>query len=135
LLTFSGQQDRDLSILLVDNKKMAVFNKQYFGKDSPTNVISFSYIEDKNEVYSDKFNLSGNIIGDIIISLEKAKEEAEELSCSFYERLFALIIHGLLHITGHDHINNKNEARRMRYRERKLLDFVRSHRLYKELTR
>ena len=114
---------------------MAVFNKQYFGKDSPTNVISFSYIENKNETYTDSFSLSGNIIGDIIISLEKAKEEAEGLSCNFYERLFALIIHGLLHITGHDHINNKNEARRMRYSEKKLLKFVLSHSLYKELTK
>jgi len=124
---------------------MAGFNKQFFGKDLPTNVISFSYME--GATGSDPsvddgrptLRLAGipvmeKIIGDIIISLEKAKEEAEGLSCHFYERVFALIIHGLLHITGHDHINDRNEARRMRYRERKLLDYVRSHQLYKELT-
>jgi probable rRNA maturation factor len=124
---------------------MAGFNKQFFGKDLPTNVISFSYMEgatggdpsvDDGRPAS---RLAGvpvmeEIIGDIIISLEKAKEEAEGLSCHFYERVFALIIHGLLHIAGHDHINDRNEARRMRYRERKLLDYVRSHQLYKELT-
>jgi len=113
---------------------MSVFNKRYFGKDSPTNVISFSYIE--NEDFPDSESLKDNIdiIGDIIISLEKAKEEAEATSCHFYERVFALIIHGLLHIKGYDHINSRNEARRMKYREKRFFDFVRSHQLYKELT-
>ncbi len=111
---------------------MAVFNKRYFGKDSPTNVISFSYIE--NEDFPDSGSLRDNIIGDIIISLERAKEEADMSSRHFYERVFALIIHGLLHIKGYDHINSCNEARRMRYREKRLLDFVRSHQFYKELT-
>lgn len=111
---------------------MAGFNKQFFGKDRPTNVISFSYMENKE--IPDGYELPNEIIGDIIISLEKAKEEAEALSCHFYERVFALIIHGLLHISGYDHINDRNEARRMRYRERKLLDYVCSHQLYKELT-
>ncbi|MCX5816730.1 MAG: rRNA maturation RNase YbeY [Proteobacteria bacterium] len=132
LLTFSGQQGKDLSILFVDNKKIARFNKQFFGKDRPTNVISFSYMENKEIPVG--YDLSNEIIGDIIISLEKAKEEAEALSCPFYERVFALIIHGLLHILGHDHINDRNKARRMRYKEKKLLDYVCSHQLYKELT-
>ena len=132
MLIFSGQPGKDLSILFVDNKKIARFNKQFFGKDRPTNVISFSYMENK-EIPAG-YDFPNEIIGDIIISLEKAKEEAEALSCHFYERVFALIIHGLLHISGHDHINDKNEARRMRYREKKFLDYVCSHQLYKELT-
>jgi probable rRNA maturation factor len=173
LLTFSGQQGKDLSILFVDNKKIARFNKQFFGKNRPTNVISFSYMEETTplrgqaqahrNLYSEHREREGEagyplagaalpvegatplrgqaqapvieeIIGDIIISLEKAKEEAEALSCPFYERVFALIIHGLLHVSGYDHINDRNEARRMRYRERKFLDYVCSHQLYKELT-
>jgi probable rRNA maturation factor len=134
LLTFSGQQGKDLSILFVDNKKIARFNKQFFGKNRPTNVISFSYVEGATGYPLAGVPIMDEIIGDIILSLEKAKEEAEALSCPLYERVFALIIHGLLHILGHDHIDNRNKARRMRYRERKLLDYVRSHQLYKELT-
>ena len=135
LLTFSGQQGKDLSILFVDNKKIARFNKQFFGKNRPTNVISFSYMEEMAPLPGQvQAPVMDEIIGDIIISLEKANEEAEALSCPFYERVFALIIHGLLHILGHDHIDDRNKARRMRYRERKLLDYVRSHQLYKELT-
>lgn len=116
-------QDRDLSILFVDNARIRRFNKKYFERDRPTNVISFSYMD----------GLSSEVIGDIVISLEKAREEAEDLSVPFHERLFALIIHGLLHIMGFDHEKDRNEARRMRYREKKLLVFVLSHPLYQQL--
>ncbi|MCX7857933.1 MAG: rRNA maturation RNAse YbeY, partial [Deltaproteobacteria bacterium] len=46
--------------------------------------------------------------------------------CSFYDRLFSLIIHGILHVIGYDHEKDKKEGRRMRYMEKKLIDFVRS---------
>lgn len=78
---------------------------------------------------------SSEIIGDIVISVERAREEAESLSIPFYEWLFALIVHGIVHILGYDHINDKNEARRMRYREKKLLSIVTSHPLYTKLTK
>ncbi len=116
-------QDKSLSILFVNNNGIRKLNKNYFGKDKPTNVISFSYMDD----------LSSIIIGDIAISLERAEEEAEAADQHLYERIFALIIHGLLHILGFDHENGKDEARKMRYREKKLLDYVRSHDLYKIL--
>jgi len=77
--------------------------------------------------------LSSEVIGDIVISIEKAREEAESLSIPFHERLFALIIHGVLHILGVDHVKYKNEARRMRYREKKLLTIVTAHPLYLKL--
>ena len=116
----------------MDNKKITAFNRRFFEKDRPTNVISFSYIE--NTEKKDNQGFSDEVIGDIIISLEKAKEEAEKISCNFYERLFTLVIHGILHILGYDHVGDPKKARRMRYREKKLLDYVRSHALYKELT-
>jgi len=123
LLTTLKLQDRDLSILFVDNKKITELNKRFFHKDYPTNVISFSYMD----------GLSSEVMGDIVISIERAREEAESLSIPFHERLFALIIHGVLHILGFDHVNDKNEARRMRYREKKLLTIVTTHQLYLKL--
>ncbi|MDD5010223.1 MAG: rRNA maturation RNase YbeY [Syntrophorhabdaceae bacterium] len=123
LLTFSGLQGKDISILFVNNRKITALNSRFFGKQYPTNVISFSYID----------GLPGEIAGEIIISIEKAREEAEQSGVHFYERLFALIIHGLLHITGHDHEGEKNQGRRMRYREKKLLDFIVSHDVYKRM--
>jgi probable rRNA maturation factor len=116
-------------------------NKSWFEKDRPTNVISFSYIDSSPTFLHDEYNRgvmttadqSAEIIGDIIISLERAQEEAEKAGCPFYERLFALVIHGLLHVLGFNHEIARNEARRMKYREEKLLGHVRTHKLYKDL--
>ena len=124
MLASLGLQDKDLSILFVNNKKITAFNKQFFGKDRPTNVISFGY----NDA------LPGQILGDLIISLEQAREEADKLSIPFYERVFSLIIHGLLHVLGFEHEQGGTAARRMRYREKTLLNYVLAHDLYKKIT-
>jgi rRNA maturation RNase YbeY len=98
-------------------------NKRFFEKDYPTNVISFSYLDGPGY----------EVMGDIVVSLEKAREEADSLSIPFYERLFDLIIHGIVHILGYDHVNEAKEARRMRYREKRLRAFVVAHPLYQQL--
>jgi rRNA maturation RNase YbeY len=123
LLVYSGLDNRDLSLLLTDNKQIQAINLEYFNKDRPTNVISFSYAD----------GFSCEVVGDLIISLERAHEESVRSGIPFHERVFSLIIHGLLHVLGFDHEKGEREARRMRYREKKLLTHVLSHRLYKEL--
>jgi probable rRNA maturation factor len=123
LLSFLGFQNKDLSVLFVDDKKITILNKKFFGKNHPTNVISFSYMD----------GLPGEVLGDIIISLERAEEEARTSGTYFYERFFALLVHGLTHIIGYDHVKGKKESRKMRYREKKLMDFVTAHEEYKEL--
>jgi probable rRNA maturation factor len=123
LLAFLKLQDRDLSILFIDNTGITALNREYFGRDRATNVISFSYMD----------GLPSEVVGDIIISLERAREESDRLAIPYCERVFALIIHGLLHIMGFDHERGGNEARRMKYREKKLLGFVTSHPLYRQL--
>ncbi|HNT69246.1 MAG TPA: rRNA maturation RNase YbeY, partial [Syntrophorhabdaceae bacterium] len=112
LLTFSGLPGKDIGILFVNDRKITALNARFFGKQKPTNVISFSYIDG---------GLPGEVAGEVIISVEKAQEEARRSGAHFLERLFALIIHGLLHIAGHDHEGAGNQRRRMRYREKKLL--------------
>jgi probable rRNA maturation factor len=123
LLTSLGLQDKDLSILFTDNEGIREYNRRFFGRDRPTNVISFGY----------EPNFAGEVLGDLIISLQRANEESEQAVVPFYERVFALIIHGILHVLGFDHENGLKEARRMRYRERKLLRYVLSHNSYKKL--
>ena len=124
LLSFSGLEHRDFSILFTDNKGIQKINKSYFDRDRPTNVISFSYLD----------GFPCEVAGDLVISLERAREESDKSGVPFYERIFSLIIHGLLHVQGFDHENGEREARRMRYREKKLLTYVRNHKLYQELT-
>jgi len=98
-------------------------NRDLFGKDSPTNVISFSYLD----------GMPGEAVGDIIISVERAADEARGADIPFYERLFDLIVHGLVHIMGYDHVKGAPEARKMRYREKKLMGIVLEHPLYQAL--
>jgi rRNA maturation RNase YbeY len=123
LLDYLRLQDRDLSILFTDNKGIARFNNRCFGKDSPTNVISFSYLD----------GFQNEVLGDLIISTERAKEEAESAGIPFYDRLLSLVVHGLVHILGFDHVKEAAEARRMRYRERKLLRHMKELDVYKEI--
>ncbi len=122
----------------MDNRQIRKLNKKFFDRDWPTNVISFSYLEPEPEEgaaqSAGRQEFPCEMIGDIVISLERAREEAESADIPFYERVFALIIHGLLHILGFDHELGGNESRRMRYREKKLLGYVRSHPIYKEIT-
>lgn len=124
MLAFLRLQDKDLSILFTDNQGIQEYNRRFFGKDRPTNVISFGY----------ETSFAGEVLGDLVISLERAREESEQSGVPFYERVFALIIHGVLHVLGFDHENGVKEARRMRYREKKLLHYVLSRVTYKELT-
>ncbi|HNS14009.1 MAG TPA: rRNA maturation RNase YbeY [Syntrophorhabdaceae bacterium] len=124
LLTFSGLPGKDIGILFVNDRKITALNARFFGKQKPTNVISFSYIDG---------GLPGEVAGEVIISVEKAQEEARRSGAHFLERLFALIIHGLLHIAGHDHEGAGNQRRRMRYREKKLLGLIVSHDVYKRM--
>jgi probable rRNA maturation factor len=124
LLTYLGLENRDLSILFTDNRQIRDINRTYFNKDQPTNVISFSYVD----------GFPCEVVGDLIISLERAHEESMRSGMPLYERVFSLIIHGLLHVQGFDHEKGEREARRMRYREKKLLAYVRTHKRYKELT-
>ena len=116
--------DRDLNILLVNNRTIQQMNRTYFNKDRPTNVISFSYLDD---------GLNWESLGDMVISVEKAIDEADKGGISPHERLVALVIHGILHIKGFDHLQDPREARRMRYREQKLAASARLHRSFTKL--
>lgn len=107
-------------MLLLDDRKITLMNRDLFGKDRPTNVISFSYLD----------GMPGEAVGDIIISVERAADEARGAGIPFYERFFGLIAHGLVHILGYDHVKGTPEARKMRYREKKLMAVVFEHPLY-----
>lgn len=119
----------------MDDRQIRKLNIKFFGRDKPTNVISFSYIATPGHESAPAAarEFPCEMIGDIVISLERAREEAALMAVPFHERLFALIIHGLLHILGFDHEKGGNERRRMRYREKKLLGYVTSHSIYKEI--
>lgn len=94
----------EFNVIIVDNKKIKELNKEYRNKDIETDVISFA-LEDVKDIM-----LEGHrILGDIYISLDKAKEQAIEYGHSFLREIGFLTIHGLLHLLGYDHMNIDDE--------------------------
>ena len=124
LLKRLGLEDRELSLLLVDNEEIRELNRIYLGRDYPTNVISFAMSE------GDYGGVNPHLLGDIIISVEKAMSEGETSGTSFKESLDFLMIHGLLHLLGYDHESgDTQEARRMQDKEEELFLYLnRKHR-------
>ncbi|MDY6407877.1 MAG: rRNA maturation RNase YbeY [Pseudomonadota bacterium] len=91
----------EVSVVLADNEFVHILNRDYRGKDKPTNVLSF-----ENAVHPP----SGQpwLAGDIIIAYETVRQEAKDLRIPFLEHLAHLIIHGTLHLQGYDHLTDKD---------------------------
>ena len=96
-----GVENSELSITLTDDENIHALNKKYRGIDRATDVLSFAFREsDEPAVIGADFE----ILGDVIISLERAKVQAEEFGHSFLREVIFLEVHGLLHLLGYDHI-------------------------------
>ena len=104
-----------LSILFNYNINIQFINRDYRGKDAPTDVISFAYHE------TEDFNIGPyDTLGDIIISLERVEEQASEYNHSFEREFYYVLTHGILHILGYDHIEEEDK-KIMREREEAIL--------------
>lgn len=115
ILNALGLLDDELSILIVDDPQIAELNHQYRNKSGPTNVLSFSMREGD-------FPDITPMLGDVVISAETAKREADEAGITFDERMTQLLVHGILHLAGMDHEMSDDDADAM---EAKSLELVR----------
>ncbi len=96
-----GVENAELSITLTDDKNIHALNKKYRGIDRPTDVLSFAFREsDEPEIIGGETEM----LGDIIISIERAKIQAADFGHSFLREIIFLEVHGLLHLLGYDHI-------------------------------
>ena len=105
--------DAELSVTLVDDSTMRVLNARYRGIDAPTDVLSFSLLE------GDHAERRGGLLGDVVVSLETALRQARRGRRSLDDEALRLLIHGVLHLVGHDH-ERDDEARLMRAEERRI---------------
>ncbi len=110
----------EVSFLLTNDVEIQNLNKQYRKKDKPTNVLSFPIINIKDLENNHLLTQDFVAIGDIILSFETIKIEAEEQNKSFNNHLTHLIIHSLLHLIGYDH-KTDDEAKIMEQLEIDLL--------------
>lgn len=92
----------EISITFCDNKYIRKLNKEYRAKDKATDVLSFPMYDLQNEMdlISDEETV---LLGDIVISLERAREQAKELGNTFLEEVAFLTVHSMLHLLGYDH--------------------------------
>lgn len=109
----------ELSLVFVDDAEIAGINESYLGHQGPTNVISFAMQE--GELPPD---LKDILLGDIIISTDTAAREAEAGGITTDERVLQLMLHGILHLCGYEHINDTVEAALMEKRGQELLTKV-----------
>lgn len=122
--------DRDcqVSLTLCDNKEIREINREYRKIDRPTDVLSFPMIEYRDgAVFNNDYNEddidmdTGEIIlGDIVISLERAYEQSVEYGHSFEREISFLMVHGMLHILGFDH-ESEDDREKMRKEEERIL--------------
>ena len=102
-----GVENSELSVTLTDDEHIHELNKKFRGVDRPTDVLSFAFREsDEPEI----LNQQVEVLGDIIISLERAKVQAENFGHSYLREVIFLTVHGLLHLLGYDHME---EAERL----------------------
>ncbi len=108
----------ELSVLFTDDSGIKALNRQYLGKNRPTDVLSFP-MDDPS------------VIGDIVISVDRAREQSKEFGVSLNEELARLLVHGLLHLLGYDHVKGGGQAKRMRDREEGLMELFRGKGFFK----
>lgn len=113
LLAELGHAEVELSVVLCDDAFIQPLNRDWRGKDQPTDVLSFPQ--------SDAHSPEGGLLGDLVISVETAAAAAARLGHRTEEELQVLLVHGLLHLLGFDHEQGEAEAARMRAEEARLL--------------
>ncbi len=109
----------EISVTFVDNSQIQQLNKQYRQKDAPTDVLSFPMGE--NGVYDINRDTGASILGDIVISMEKAVEQAEKFDHSLDREVGYLTAHSVLHLLGYDHERGGIDRLRMREKEEQVM--------------
>ncbi|MBE5822174.1 MAG: rRNA maturation RNase YbeY [Clostridiales bacterium] len=112
----------EIYIRYTNNQEIKIINNEYRNIDRPTDVLSFPMYEPyevKQELENNKMPI--NQLGDIIISIEKTKEQAEEYGHAFERELIYLITHAMFHLLGYDHMED-DEKKIMRDKEEKIMD-------------
>lgn len=97
------RRDTEVSITFCDNEYIKKLNKEYRNKDSATDVLSFPLYDLSNEADEPIIDDGALELGDIVISIERAKEQAKEIGNTFLEEIAFLTVHSTLHLLGYDH--------------------------------
>ena len=107
----------EVSVTYTDNEGIRELNAAHRNIDSPTDVLSFPLFEKKELIEAS----DGDALGDIVISLEKAREQANEYGHSFEREVAFLTVHSMLHLLGYDHEISEADEKEMFFRQEEIL--------------
>ena len=112
----------EVSVTFTDNEGIRELNRKFRNTDRATDVLSFPLFDYTGESEEPPVDELVGMLGDIVISLEQAKKQAEEFGHSFEREAAFLTVHSMLHLLGYDHEAGKEEEADMRRRQREILD-------------
>lgn len=118
VLDYMNLTNVEFNVIIIDNVEIHKINKKYRQIDRPTDVISFALEDDDTFIPLDK-----RVLGDIYISIDKAKEQAEDYGHSLKRELLFLTVHGILHLLGYDHMEVEEEREMFSLQERILSEY------------
>lgn len=113
-------EDAQVSVMLVDNEAIREINREHRNIDSATDVLSFPLGDD--ESFDTDPETGAILLGDIVISLERAAEQAREYGHSFRREVAFLITHSLFHLLGYDHVDSAEDEKLMFGKQEKVLE-------------
>jgi len=121
--------ESELSILITDDSHIADLNQEYLNRKGPTNVIAFPMYDDPADFQAPALESDSDapphLLGDVVISVETAQKEGQEMEITMMERFTQLLIHGILHLIGYDHEKTEEEAVNMETKTDELLKKLR----------
>ncbi|WP_407314702.1 rRNA maturation RNase YbeY [Desulfosporosinus sp. SB140] len=116
-----GSDEAEVSLTLVDDQRIHELNREYRGVDRPTDVLSFALQEETEEEPDVEFE--DDMLGDIVISVPRAREQAVEYGHSFEREIVYLAVHGTLHLLGYDHEDDEDKQE-MRAKEEEVMSVL-----------
>ena len=116
------QRPCEVSVTFTDNEKIRELNAQYRSIDRATDVLSFPLFD---EDFEDEEELA---LGDVVLSLEKAEEQAKEYGHSFEREVAFLVVHSVLHLLGYDHETSKEDEKEMFFRQEEIMKLLKLER-------
>lgn len=123
LISGNGPEDGEIGLVMVSDEEIHALNKSYRGIDCPTDVLSFA-LQEKGEGEPDIIiDGEDTVLGDIVISVERARVQAEEFGHSLFREIVYLAVHGTLHLLGYDHCSDE-DAGTMRKLEEQVMEKI-----------
>lgn len=110
--------DLQLSVTLTDDAGIQELNARFRGVDAPTDVLSFPLFDFEDETNEPPVDEMENMLGDIVLNLDRARAQAEEYGHSLEREVAFLTVHSMLHLLGYDHETGEADEQDMRERQR-----------------